>query len=149
MYLIALCIFFVVIIGTFMFTSGMSAFFDIPTLIVLISLFIPMMFASGLFADFIRAFNIIATKSKEYTMIELKKSLTAIQLAIKLILASGLLLSIIGVVAVLSQLADPSKIGPSLAVVILSVLYTLFTIILLLPIEYCIKSLLFEREKND
>jgi flagellar motor component MotA len=107
-----------------------------------------MIFASGLFADFIRAFSIIATKSKEYTIIELKKSLTAIQLAVKLILASGFLLSLIGVVAVLSQLADPSKIGPSLAVAILSILYTLFTIILFLPIEYRIKSLLFEREIN-
>lgn len=149
MYFIALCIFFIVIIGTFMFSTGITTFFDIPTFIILISLFIPMMFASGLFADFLRAFNIITTKSKEYTTIELKKSLTSIQLAVKLILTSGLLLSLIGVISILSQLADPSKMGPSFAVAILSILYTLFTIIVFLPIEYRIKSLLFEREKND
>lgn len=146
MYFVALLIFIIVVFGTFILTNGYLAFLDIPTFIVLISFFVPMMFSSGLHKDFARAFNIIATKSNSYTTIELKKSLIAIGLAIKLILVSGFLLSIIGFVAMLSQLSDPSQLGPSLAVAILSILYSLFTTILFLPIQYRIKALLSERE---
>jgi len=96
MYFLALGIFVLIVLFTFIFSSGLAIYFDFPTLLILITIFFSMMYSSGLFNSFTNAFNMVILKNKIFPILELKKSYHAITLAIKIILVSGIMLSIIG-----------------------------------------------------
>lgn len=145
MYFIALLIFIVAVFATFLFASDPSYYLDPPTLIILITIFFPMMFTSGLFKPLRNAFSLTISKNNNLSITELKKSYNAVVLAIKLISVSGIILTMIGVIALLGNFDDPYKLGPALSVALLSIFYTLITIIIFLPVQYCVKSMIDEK----
>jgi hypothetical protein len=145
MYILAVVIFVISVISTFILGSSLSNYFDALTFIILITMFLPMMYSSGLLKSFFQSFSIMTSKNKTFSLSELKKTYNAVVLAIKLILVSGIALTCIGAIGLFSNIDDPKLILPSLSIAFLAVLYTFFIIIIFLPIQYRIKYLIEEQ----
>jgi hypothetical protein len=101
--------------------------------------------ASGLLGDFLKGFKVMGEKENSFTALELKRMLIANKLTISLILLSGFMGSIIGVIGILRHLKD-MFIGPSLAMAILTFFYAIILTVLLIPIQAKIKTVLLTLE---
>jgi flagellar motor component MotA len=142
MYFIGVSIFLVLLIAvTFTGTSAM-VFVDLPSFLLILAVSIPMLLASGLLPDFLKGFKLMGQKVNYYSAIDLKRILEANNLAVKTFLLSGGLGLILGAVAILSKLGDISKIGPYLALSLLTIFYALIFTCLILPIRARVKTIL-------
>jgi len=81
-------------------------------------------------------------------MIELNRTEIALRLAIKLILFSGLLGSIISVISILSRINNMAHIGQNLAVSIITMLYSILITFILLPVQAKVKSMIITMDKE-
>jgi hypothetical protein len=126
--------------------SGMTALLDIPSLWIPLLLTTVMLAVAGLGKDFLRGIRVAVMKENIYTELELKKSHLAIRLGEFIIVASGIVTALVGRIAILSLLSDPVMFNRGESVSLLSLMYSLFMIILLLPVDFKIKKLLLESE---
>lgn len=117
-------------------------FIDLPTLLIILSISIPMLLASGLFPDLRRAFHTIMFKKSVFSKKQLQCSLEAVRLTIKLILYSGIFGALICGIQILTRLNDPLLLGPSLAVAMISIIYAVFGCFIFMPIEARLKTLI-------
>ena len=109
--------------------STIAYYLDIPSLIFVILMLYISLFAGGYTKDFHQAFaTIIGRKRIAEDELEEKTQLMeyALTYAIKAIIMGSLFTMLVAVVVILSQLQDPSLIGPNLAVSILTPAYALF-----------------------
>lgn len=114
--------------GLEMFTN----FFDLPALILILLLVVPMLVVSGSGRDFLNTFSI---GKKEYPIRSLKRSLEAVQLVQKLILYSSIISCIMAIVTILTCLEDTATLGPCLAVAMLIVFYAAVLELFLIPVK--------------
>ena len=108
---------------------------DISTLILLLILFIPLLVSSGLWKDFNNAFRLGIGKKKAEGLLELKRAKEAVALSIKIIMAGTAFIMALSAIQVLYMLDDPTSLGPNLAVIILSLVYGMFIVLILLPLK--------------
>jgi len=148
MYFISIIIFLAVLVSTFLLSGSITIFIDLPSILIIIAITLPMLLSSGLFTDFKNSFRIVMSKDKTFSNEELERAILAIDLTNKLILISGFLGSIIGLISMLRQLSDPSKIGPSVAVMLLTTFYALFLTIILMPVKAKLKLLITHKNKS-
>ncbi len=109
--------------------SVIAYYLDIPSLIFVILMLYISLFAGGYTKDFHLAFaTIIGRKRIAEDELEEKTQLMeyALTYAIKAVIMGSLFTMLVAVVVILSQLHDPSLIGPNLAVSILTPAYALF-----------------------
>lgn len=137
MYFVALIVFLVivVVICTLSFAGGLSALVDVPSLLCILLLSLPMLAAAGLMRDFFHSFSIAFSKKCTADKREILRSLTAVKMASRLFLFSGGIFSLFQLIAMMHLLSEPSELGPNLAVVILSLLYAFFLSMLLQPVR--------------
>ncbi len=136
MYLIGILIFLVFLVVLGLISGGtLLIFVDFPSLVVILTLTIPILLASGLFQDMVNGFKQMGKKENSYSMIELKRILQACKLTIRARLMSGIIGTIVGTISLLSNLTKPEMIGPSLAVAILTVFYSIVFTFVILPIQ--------------
>lgn len=84
---------------------------------------------------------------KELSVKAMKLTINAFELSIKTTYLAGILGSIIGMITLLGRLDDPSSIGPSLAVAVLTIFYALWINVIQNGMKYSIKKdLLLENE---
>lgn len=107
-------------------------FFDLPAMILILLLVVPMLVISGSGRDFLNAFSI---GKKEYSIRSLKRSLEAVQLVQKLILYSSIISCIMAIVTILTCLEDPATLGPCLAVAVLIIFYAAILELFLIPVK--------------
>lgn len=143
MYFIAF--FAIILLAVFMvsFTAtgigGLVYFIDMPSLVILLLICIPILLASNMWKDFHHALQIVFGKEKEYTLLELKRAAEAVTLVMKTLLYGGFFAFFFSIPILLHGLMDVSKLGPSLAVAVLTVVYALALELLLLPIQARLK----------
>lgn len=148
MYIIAVVIFIAILVGTILIGAPITVFFDLPSLLIIVLITATMLMASGLFNDFKRAFKVIMSRDNQFSKVEIEKSYLAIELTIKLIINSGLLGSLIGLISMLRSIDNPSTIGPNVAVMLLTLFYGLFGTFIFMPIKARLKSLLISFEEK-
>jgi flagellar motor component MotA len=134
----------IAVIGTMSFGGGSvgQAFamcIDLPSLISILILTVPVLLRKGIWKDLCRAFHFVRRNYK-CSLADMKRSLEALEFTQKQILCAGVITSIFGIIGVCSNMTDLSKIGPSLAIVVLPLLYTAFLELLLLPMHVEIKG---------
>ncbi|MCT4509519.1 MAG: hypothetical protein N4A48_12345 [Tepidibacter sp.] len=134
------------LIGTASMGSEVRLFVDIPSLILIILFTFPMLILADLFQDFIRGYK-IATGSFEYTLKELKASKNAMDLCIKLVYISSVIGAIIGFVSSIRYIGDLSKVGPAIAVSILTVFYAFIINLVQHAVSAKIKKEIIYREQ--
>ncbi len=121
----------IIILGSW----GMSAilwFLDPPSLLMILLFLIPGLLIMGEWKDFIKAFSV---GIKNYSLLELKNIIGAVDAAQKLTIYGALLAIIISAVLLLGNLDDPSTIGPNLAVCFLAGFYAVVFEFILLPLR--------------
>lgn len=117
------------------FSAGWEAMFDLATIIMLVLLVVPMLFASGLLKDFNNAFRFVIGKKKAESLIELKRAKEAVKFTSKVVVVGSAFLSFLQSIIILYTVDELSELGPNFAVMILTVVYGLTVRLLLLPME--------------
>ena len=120
------------------------AFLDMPSLLLVLLLTIPVLISSGLFKDFHNAFRIAFSKKNSNSLIKIKLAAEAVNMMIKTLLCSGTFLFLISVVTILGHFDDPSLLGPYLTTSLLCPIYACGIAILLLPIKSILQVRIIE-----
>lgn len=121
--------------------SSISWFIDLPSLLLLMLILIPGLLVMGEWKNFIKAFSV---GIKDYSLLDLKNIIGAVDAAQKLTIYGALFSIIISGVLIMGRLDDMSTIGPNLAVCFLSGLYAVILEFFLLPLR-----LNAERKMNE
>lgn len=151
MYIIALLL----LIFTLVFTTALGQplesiynVLDLPSLLIILIITIPMVLASGLFPDLKRACKVITLKKIAYSRLELQRSLEAVKLTVKLVVFSGIFGSLVGLINILRYLSDPKYLGPNISVMLICLLYSVFGGFIFMPILAKLRVMLFELEEQ-
>jgi len=142
MYFVGILIFSAFLVALSFFSGSASVYVDLPSLIVILALTIPILLASGLLPDLFRGFRLMGMKVNPYSSLELKRITQACRLALLSLLLSGLTGTIFGTVGMLSNLSDPTRIGPKLAIAMLTTLYAIVLGFLILPVQAKVRTIL-------
>lgn len=126
--------------------EGMSLtwLLDIPSLLIILLITIPILFSTGMLKDFNNAFAFVLGRKKTESLKQLKRSVEAVTLAIKTLLLSGFFTAFVQLVVILDSLSDKSKLGPMLAVSILVIVYASGLSLLLMPLRSKLKIQIVE-----
>lgn len=141
MYFLGILIFLALLVFTTLLSASLNVYIDIPSIVLIIGFTIPLLMASGLMGDFLKGFKVMREKENSFTALELKRMMIANKLSITLLLLSGMMGSVIGVIGMLTHL-DNLQIGPSLAMAVLTFFYALVLTVVLVPIQAKIKTIL-------
>ena len=123
---------------------GMSAvlwFLDLPSILLIVLIFVPGLLIMGEWKTFLKAFSV---GIRPFSLLELKNIIGAVDAAQKLTIYAALFAIIISGVLLMGRLDDPYTIGPNLAVCFLAGLYAVIIEFLLLPLR-----LNAERKMNE
>ena len=120
-----------IILGTWG-ISAIAWFFDIPSLLMILMVLIPGLLIMGEWNDFVRSFSV---GIKQYSLLELKNIIGAVDAAQKLTIYGALFAIIISGILLLGRLEEPSTIGPNLAVCFLAGFYAVIFEFFLLPLR--------------
>lgn len=140
-----------VVVGTFLVNlfsgqpiRGMLYYLDLPTIIMLLIFTVPSLVAANLVKDFNNAFRLCIKKDKATSMIEIKRAIEAVELFKKTLIVSGTFIAIFSFCFIITELDEPSTIGPKCTVAFLALFYALAINIFLLPISSRLKIRLQE-----
>lgn len=139
--LLFVVVFFLIIFLSSYELSAVLWFLDLPSLILLVAILIPGLLIMGEWKDFVRSFSV---GIKDFSLLELKNIIEAVDAAQKLTVFGALFAIIISGVLLLGHLDTPETIGPNLAVCFLSGLYAVIIEFFLLPLR-----LNAERKMNE
>lgn len=119
-----------------------QSYINLASVFIIISIVVPLLFASGLFKSFVRGIQIVTSKNSKFTDKELNDAIISMTLVIKLIIISGLICFLVGIIAILAKLNDMTNVGMYLSMSLCSILYSLFGIAFLLPSKAKLQSLM-------
>lgn len=122
-------------------------YLDLPSLLMILILAIPMLWASGLLRDFGRAFAIAVSTKREYTVVEMKRALLAMEMAIKIVWYTSIFWTIVTFIMVLFRLDTPETLGPNVAVALILLLYAALINIILLVFRVKVQVRLIDKEQ--
>lgn len=111
---------------------------DIPSLLCILILSVPVLFRSGLGKDFLRAFKLL-NKKYQCHLSELKRTLDAVEMMQKQVLCAGVFSMLFSFVYVLAALNAPENLGPNMAIAVLTIFYAVIIEMLLLPLQIEVK----------
>jgi hypothetical protein len=149
MYWLGVLLIIILSIAAFMYMGSVSVFFDIPSILFVITIVVPLLIASGQMRSFLLALKISTGRVRKSPAGEVRKAIVSVNLAIKLLLVSGLIGFLSGSVAILTTLRDLSQIGPPAAVAIMTNLYALFMIAFLMPVRSKLEVFLIDQEGQN
>ena len=132
----------VIVVSGFLLMLGrgnVAWFIDAPSLLVILLFDGMILLSSGLTKDFNNAFRMVLKNGKEEGLSEIKRAIEAVVLVRKTTMAAGVFSMIFGMIMAIGALADPSMLGPNLAVACLTLLYALAVELILLPLESRLK----------
>lgn len=125
-------------------TGGMkviSGFIDIPSVCCLLFFVVPALWASGMTKDFAAAFSV---GKKPCSLAQMKKTLEAVKMVQKLTLCAMGFSVVIAFVILLYNMVDFTALGPSLAVMVLTVFYAIIVEFLLIPVSAHVQNCITE-----
>lgn len=113
-------------------------FIDLPSLICILVLTVPILLRSGLGKDFLRALKLLK-KGYQCHLSELRRTLDAVELMQKQVLCAGVFSMLFSFVYVLASVNTPELLGPNMAVAVLTIFYAVILEMLLLPLQIEVK----------
>lgn len=135
------------------FCGGISwqMFVDIPSLILLAVIVIPVVCVSGFGKDFIKAFSITGTK-KETTLVQINRSIEAVKLVKSTLLYTGIFTTLFSIMIVFRAEAERGvELGRLLVnceVAMITLVYALGLCLILLPVSAALKRRRIEYINN-
>lgn len=159
MYLLQIVVIIVAVILMIFTCGGMSAvdpaiWLDIPSLLLLALIVIPILLCAGVWKDVGQAFRMALTGKWKATLPELKRSEHGMHVLIVSLLAAGGLLTLGAVIVILWFVASLEGITidlfcANLAVGLLPAIYVLILMLLLLPLKYMIRRHIMDYMESD
>lgn len=128
--------------------GSLIGFFDLPSLLLILVLTLPILFRNGLGKDFLRAFKLLK-KSYHCRLGELRRTLDAVELMQKQIIWAAVIIMVVSFIQVMANVSDLYLIGPNLAVVGLSILYVAMMELLLLPLRFEVKRRIIDYMEEE
>ncbi len=125
--------------------SRVVIFVDWPSFMIVVFPVLFILAFADLWGDYTRAYK-FAFGNKEFTTKELKSSIVALDLSIKMTGLTGAIGTVVGVMSCLTNIVDLSWIGIYVSVIIITVLYALIFNLIQMPIKAKIKKELLYRE---
>ena len=148
MYFVGLVLFIAFLIFSTLLSGSLVSFIDLASIVVVLGFSFPLLMASGLLSDFLRAFKIMGSRVNVWSMIELNKTELTLRLAMKLLLISGLSGTIIGMISIASHLSDMSALLPSIGVALLTLFYSILLVFILFPMQAKVKAMILTMDKD-
>lgn len=137
-----LLVYIALLVGFTLLGGAPASFVDMPSIIVILVLSFSMLLASGLLPDLVRGFKIMGRRENTYSSLELRKTDIAVGLSIKLLLLSGFVGFMIGLIGILAAVGDPALLGRNLAVAMVTLFYALLLIVILLPVRAKVRAII-------
>ncbi len=116
-------------------STTLVMYFDIPSVILLIILCIPMLLAAGLLRDFNNAFAIALSKKKIASITEIKRAIEAVELTMKSLMYGSIFTFLFSLIIILRCVDSLQLLAPNFSVAILTFIYAIGFNMLLLPIK--------------
>ena len=139
-YLLSLIMFLIGIISAILYSGGtIMSYIDIPSIIFIV--IFPFIFVSIIFGfkEMSLAFSVSFKKDVEND--KLKKALNIFKTYGKTTWITGFIAVLIGLVAILENVDDKMKLGPNLALALVSLLYCgIINVIIIIPFTILIKK---------
>lgn len=124
--------------------ESLGAFIDFPSFIYVSIMTVLIMGISRKLKDFMKAFPLAMRGVTSTEIRQVKRSLLAVKTAMVTINVVGVIASLMGAVITWARLDDILSLGPNLAVATLTIVYSLATTMLLIPIYTRLKAKLIE-----
>ena len=141
MYLLSLFVFMVLVVGFMAITGGgglqaLTYFIDMPSIILLILLIVPMLMNAGVLKDLNNAFRLGAKRRVQVERLELMRAVEAVSFTIKASWTAGIFSVIFQFsIAIMRNAPDTELAFLYTAVSMIPLSYTTFFVILLLPLR--------------
>lgn len=137
--IISFVILFFIIQGDLGFGQVLMNYLDIPSLICILFLVLPILARNGLWKDFVCAFKM---QKKAYTcgLSQMKRSLDAVELMQKQVLYAGLIVTIVPIIYILGIPEPADWFNANVAVALIPVLYAAILELFLLPLQLEVKK---------
>lgn len=130
-------------------TGSIRYFVDFPTLILLLLFSLPVLFISGMWKDFLRAFH-IGKEDRKYSLCEMRNSLHAVDLVQKQIVYAGIMCMAVQMVIVAVNYDSMESFTGNIAVVFIFLIYIAILQMLIMPmkayVQKCIENYMGEVE---
>ncbi len=125
-----------------------SYLIDLPSLVIILILTVPVLLRGGMWKDFKRAWKLLR---KDYTchLGELRRTLDVVEMMQKQVIYAGIISLLMSLIAILHGLSDPMRLGPNMAVAILTMLYAVCFEMLLLPLQLEVKRRIIDYMEED
>ncbi|MBD5452057.1 MAG: hypothetical protein HDR25_05405 [Lachnospiraceae bacterium] len=141
MYLLSLFVFMVLVIGFMAITGGgglqgLVYFIDMPSVIILVLLIVPMLLNAGVLKDLNNAFRLGAKRKAQAERLELMRAVEAVSFTIKALWTAGIFSVLFQFsIAIMRNAPDAELAFLYTAVSLIPLSYTTFFVILLLPLR--------------
>lgn len=126
-------------------SSEFDYYVDVPSIALILVVDVLFLIADNGFADFGRGFALAFTKGKSATEEEIKRSILIIKMIGKVTMLASAAICLVSITALLHILESPETIGPNIAVCILTITYSLFIALILVPIRVRLEQRLIEK----
>lgn len=121
---------------------------DIPSLVIVLVFTVPVLFKSGVWKDFKRAWRLLR-KNYICHLSELRRTLDVVEMMQKQVIYAGVICMLLSLITMLGNLSDLASVGPNMAVAILTMLYALVLEMLLLPLQLEVKRRIIDYMEVD
>ena len=149
MYLIGILLFIAFMIGVTAITASPIVYVGFPSLLVILAVTVPILLAAGLLPDLGKGFRLMTAKENPFSLFELKRIRQACQLTQRSLPLAGVLGTLVGLVGMLTRLDDPTKIGPAVAVAMLTTIYAIVFLFVILPIRAKVDAVMDTMEDSN
>lgn len=125
-----------------------SYLIDLPSLVIILILTVPVLLRGGMWKDFKRAWKLLR---KDYIchLGELRRTLDVVEMMQKQVIYAGIISLLMSLITILHCLSDPMSLGPNMAVAILTMLYAVCFELLLLPLQLEVKRRIIDYMEED
>lgn len=144
----------VMVLMAFMFAGDkgvmkiLIGYVDVPTLVCILILSLPILARNGLWKDFVRAFKMM-NKKYHCSLSDMKRSLDVVELMQKQILCAGILETSFVVIFILGMNENLKMVGVNIAVAVVTILYTAILELLLLPLHVELKRRIIDYMEEE
>lgn len=149
MYWIGVLALIMVYILGFSFLGSSDTLLNLGSLFIICVVVFPLLISSGQFNYFLMGIKISFGRIKKAPTNEVKKVIIAMKLAIKLTILSGIIGFLVGGILILANQSTIRMLGQSVALAVVSILYSLFGVTLLLPVQAKVEAFMIDISKGS
>jgi len=113
---------------------------DIPTFLYMLLPQVLLLYVTGMGKHFVNGFRVAFADKGGVSRMELQLAVRAIRFSGTIAIITAVINAMFGCVSILYQMSDLSKLGPSLSVMLLSILYAGILMLFLTPVQMKLES---------